>query len=1402
MKKVIVFLFLLILFLFPIISADFVDDEMQKITYYAEEYEIGNINYVQLLVYTSAVRQSLNEILGATEREHGGILKQDQIKSILGESNEQTKWVWVDGLEHETRLSSYVPVWKKIIFDGKKIQIRLNAWPSVFMKKEFEDKEKFKEEEQNFKEKEFTEKDIIYRLDFETEFKKPKEQLDIQGKIKNIQTLAQIFNSDSSRGNGDKLAKESVNAERIFENYFRQNQGKCEDLMKAIFGSENQRQTQKLLVQEIDFYEGDKFEVIARLEMCDDCEWNWINLDLWLEGRGFGIKIEEGDLKMISPEQFKNMDFRGFERRITELLDEYKQAIDERQWKKISGIKQEIWVINDAWNQKSNDVWEQIDNMFGGDNNAGKIIEGSRNQERVVEDKVVEGNSQDDVIVENTIGEEDTQTNVVVENTLVGNMMINENKIEWLMDDYDNYGWIKEEQAKKKMEKKLRKENYEKRKQFYLNLFSGYEKRESYFTQVEFEKRLVEEFKEFGEEICDNNIDDNEDEKVDCDDKQCGGKFCGKTTVVLEEGNQTREGILELYCIAGECKVKEELVKKIKTICGNHICEENETIETCAEDCSLCPQYSAINCSGKVIFSGKDENGCPMEPVCIVQKDDCEFDEDCIQPLCGKADCIEGKCMLIELSECRESDCVDGDEKVKNCDSGEQIVAEKCIDGLWRETGVDCEVSDEVIEGVVEVEIVENEIVGEECSVRGDCGGENDVCSNGKCVTIPQVIEAEDSEIEEIVLGDEISEESEDGEIIEDGVDEEPAEEIEESGFEEPAEEQEEVEEVEESEPEEQEENIEESAPVTGEIIFNFFRAILGRITGATVDEGSDNGGDTAGEGATESFDEGESDDGSSQGDESDGADDVEENFLDETEGDVIEENFDEEEKHEEFFDEEKSDENWEDKEGERREREDKEQERDEKERREEDKKRCAKDCSRPCIEKCIRESCGEELDCNVDEEQRKCEGSCKAEEDCVEKCMKGGDWWKEFEQEQEEHKEEKGVFMAGGSCRTSQGKTEGFIWFNGWGNPFDKIQPLKTKYYSGGEAEWCKYDLENLRKQRKEFEKGFNQEFVAWFFEKYLANSAEDWEQAQSGIYELYWNNVDNQRQTAERMKCLGINELPEYNLISMNYETEFGSLEYWEEVKTVKIPGLEGEHKIISPYMKVWIFPPKKFIIYEMKQSMKNHEFPGSPEEKMERGNQEGPTEEEREMIKQDKGFMKKIRKISEKYGGNVNAVVQFKDYETDEVVFNLYVQVNEDDILKMEPMLVEEVPEEDVRIELDFEKIYDMIYVMEKEMRGAEIESPPWDRRARPLQKIKEITNGIKMYFKVNAIINSAKVYPEEAKKDVKTLFKTFFSMMMKKGMEGEDREDFEDEDKKEEKEVWESKEKITGEAILQY
>ena len=512
-------------------------------------------------------------------------------------------------------------------------------------------------------------------------------------------------------------------------------------------------------------------------------------------------------------------------------------------------------------------------------------------------------------------------------------------------------------------------------------------------------------------------------------------------------------------------------------------------------------------------------------------------------------------------------------------------------------------------------------------------------------------------------------------------------------------------------------------------------------------------------------------------------------NILEQYGTNISEENFENPE--ENIYQEENED--WEE---ERRE-ENREKGKEDEKRKEEDKKRCEENCERPCVEKCIREECGEGFNCDVDEVQKKCEGNCKSEDGCVEKCMKGEKFWDESKNE---NKEEKGVFQVGGNCRTSQGKTEGFIWFNGWGEPFEQIQNLKNKYYSGGQAEWCKYDFENLKKQRQEFESSFNQEFVSWFFEKHLANSAENWEQAVSGIFEIYWKDVDNSRETAYRMQCLGISELPTMNLINVKYDTDYGSIEFWEEIKNVKLEGMDKEVQLVSPYMKIWVFPSKEFIIYEMKKSMKNHEFPGPSEEKTERENQEGLTDEERRQIKQDEKFMEQIKEISEKYGGNLDLSIQFKDYETNEIVFNLYVQVNENEIINMKPMLPEEVPSEDVKAEVDFKIIYELIYDMEKEMRGEMIESPPWDKKLRPMQKIKEITSGIKMYFKIKKIINSAKITPSESEEEIKNLFEKFMSMTME-GKDSGNSEAKPKEDKNNlEEEVWESKESITGEVLL--
>ena len=1330
----------LLLFFLASVSATSVDDEFKKIANYAGEYETGNIDYVQLLVYSSSVREKMNEILGATGREMGGVLKQEQIKNILGEPLEETKWVWSEGENKEIRLDNPAPVWKKIIFDGRKIQIRLNAWPTIFSKRDIEGENKNKNLED-------LEGKLIYRLNFDIEFKKPEEQLNIQGKIDNIKAFAQTFNLNPSSGNAEALAKESVNAERTFESYFKQSGEKCEDVMSSIFGTENKRQTQQLLVQEISFCEGDNFEVIARLEMCDECEWNYINLDFHIEGRGSGFKQEEGEMNSISPESFKDMDAAKLQEEIGKIVEEMKQSCNNKDFSSIIAEKSKLWPLNDAWNQKSNNVWNEIDKTFKSQ------VESMTQEQRQEFDK--------------------------------------------------NYGWIKQEQEKRQKSKELTKANYEKRKQFYSNLFTGYDKKDSYFTQIEFEKRLIEEFKERGEEICDNNKDDNKNEAIDCADEQCGGKVCGKGKNTIQEGNETRETEADFYCIEKECKAREEVQEFIKNV--SSVCQEIPSIE--------CPEGS------KVFFSRYDnETNCPVETSCLKEIKSCEVNKDCKQPACGIAECVENKCELTKLTECRELECVDGDKKICESDGG---IVEVCSNGFWEKTG-ECEEKPEIRKEVV---------VGNECLSANDCGNDN-VCNNGVCQMLPKVTI---TPIEEIQSGE--HEEQETQEQNSPKPEASPPEENNQEPVQEQTREPEQqpVEsqispELQQAQQQEAPQQSQESEPrTTGNIIFNvrddrisehpkvlkltqglfdFVGALFLKMksTGAAI-TGFDTEG-TASE-QQQSSPEPTQEPQPSPPQEQPPREQFQDNQQPQPSPQELSQNppQDNQQPREQnnLPVENQGREDNKNQINERRE-DNKNREREDERRGEENKERCKKECEKPCVEKCIREECGERLDCVIDEAQKKCEGNCEAGDDCVEKCMKGGDWWKEFENK-DEHKEEKGVFQAGGSCRTSQGKTEGFIWFGGWGEPFEQIQSLKNKYYSGGQADWCKYDFENLKKQRQEFEKGFNQEFVAWFFEKHLANSAENWEQSVSGIFELYWKDVDNSREMAYRMQCLGVDELPSINLINVKYSTEYGSIEFWEEIKTVKLEGMDKEVQIVSPYMKAWVFPPKEFIIYEMKKSMKNHEFPGSPEEKMERKNQEGPTAEEREMIKQDEKFMKQIREISEKYNG-LDISIQFKDYETNEVVFNLYAQVNENDILKIEPMLPEEIKQEDAKVEIDFKIIYDMIYEMEKEMRGERIESPPWDKQMKPVQKIKEITEGVKMFFKIRKIMNSAKISPAESEKDVRNLFKEFMSMIMKGGEGGgkQGKPDNQGEDNKGgdskgvKEDVWKSKEAITGEVIL--
>ena len=1271
MQKEVLLVFLLLL-LVPVSSAS-INDELQKITNYAEDFEAGNINYAQLVLYSSASKERINEELGSSS-EFGGIVKQEQLEPILGKPSEQTKWIWVEDDMQEKKLDSPLPVWRKNIFDGNKIKLTLEAYPSLI---------KINEKES-----------VFYRLNVNMNFKKPEEQLNLESRISEVTQLAEIYNKDPSSGNAEALAEKSVSIEKLFQTSMRDSSLKCENTMNEIFGSENKKEEQSVLVNEIDFYEGDDFSATANLQMCEDCQWSWINLDLWIESRNPASNKQVEFRKENLPANLEDSEYQD---RIREIVSNIKLALDNKDFEKANSEKAKLFSINEAWNQKSNDVWKEADKLF-----------------------------------QKTSDSEESRQ--------------------------DPYYWVKQEQLRRDKVQELINKNYDARKSFYLDLFKDYTKKEFFLAQIRYEKRLIEDFTKIGQEICNNNLDDNKNEQIDCQDSQCSGKICGKQKVTeTTETNETKELEKDLYCIASVCQLREETIELQEIVCGNHICEENETL-SCQSDCTQCPVFEAVNCSGKVIFSGTDENQCPLAPICIEENNTCQIDSDCLQPLCGTSSCIENQCQLNSLQECKEPECNDGEKEVINCENGKELVTKICENGLWTEVPniVACQKNEKLPVNETEIPEQKEQEPENECNVKEDCGNPSDVCSNGKCVTLPSTIEEPEPEIE----FEEIS-----------------AEEIEKRKEQEEKESQEESKTKSSSETESQETSPEQSPStenspdtITAQVTKSF-KLISDRITGFVISitgfETEETPSKPASEPSTDSTSSESSPESSEENTQTESQDDSKQENSDVVGSEPQnspENNQQNENREERDYERENED----------RRKDDEQRERKEQEKREEECKNMCKDnCERevvvPCVDKCTREA--QKFD---DATIEQCKSSCKQENDvqpcitnCESKCKKGEDWWQE---KKEEDMMQESAFMIGGECRSSeaQQKSEANIYFDGWGNSiWEDLRPLKQKYYSGGEADWCKDEFENIIKQRKEFEKSFNNELIIWFFEKYLPSSADEWQQHMSGLYELYWKDVEISKQMAYTSTCLN-KEIPsDFNLINIEYETEFGKLKFWEELKPMKMND-NKEVMVVSPYMELWIFPPKEFILTEFKKAMKTHKFPGPSEEGSQ--GEEGPTQEEVAMIKQDKEFMEKITKITSKYNGNVDVSVQFKDYTTNEIIFNLYAKVNENEIFSVKPMLPEEMPEKDITITMDFEKLYELIYDMEKDMKSSQTQNPPWDNSMKPIQKVKEVTNGVQMYFKIRSMLNSAEISPIEVEDDANSLMKEFLSMMMKGDKQG--------------------------------
>jgi hypothetical protein len=355
--------------------------------------------------------------------------------------------------------------------------------------------------------------------------------------------------------------------------------------------------------------------------------------------------------------------------------------------------------------------------------------------------------------------------------------------------------------------------------------------------------------------------------------------------------------------------------------------------------------------------------------------------------------------------------------------------------------------------------------------------------------------------------------------------------------------------------------------------------------------------------------------------------------------------------------------------------------------------------------------------------------GSCQAKEDCAQdRCAPWGNVIQQFDCfKGEEWVEVRGAVRVIGMCRFySTKKAEGGVSFDMWGEPFEEAYPIKEEVQREKGEEWCSWDMENNIRERVEIQNSLTEDFLKWFFEEYVPSSPAEWEKHIGGIYDSYWRIVNNNQRMAENLLCLGRDKLPEeYKPIDVSYDTEFGSIRIWEVETTTDYFG--KRMRILSPYMQIWVFPPKEFIKKQFQNAMESGTMPGP-----EGGKELSPSQIEE--AKNNKNLMDMINSLSDKYGGEAKFLLNIAD--KNETVFNALVTINPEILVKIKPMERYE-GDYDAKLTIDFDFFYSLIGTGEKEIRGGQTEYPPWEKEGLKIgDAIKGAVDGIRMWLMINS------------------------------------------------------------------
>src|SRR3989344_9370339 len=129
MQKKVLFVFVILLlsmFQSGLASAQVSDlkSAVERVSYHAEQYEAGNIDYAKFIVETNEAQSEINAILNNKETT-------DQILTEALGTSEKVDKIEIEGQNSEVSLETPVSSWSDIAYDGNIIQVKREIVPIV-----------------------------------------------------------------------------------------------------------------------------------------------------------------------------------------------------------------------------------------------------------------------------------------------------------------------------------------------------------------------------------------------------------------------------------------------------------------------------------------------------------------------------------------------------------------------------------------------------------------------------------------------------------------------------------------------------------------------------------------------------------------------------------------------------------------------------------------------------------------------------------------------------------------------------------------------------------------------------------------------------------------------------------------------------------------------------------------------------------------------------------------------------------------------------------------------------------------------------------------------------------------------------------------------------------------------